>query len=53
MPYLRLLDPMTGRLIRSSKATAVRDERDRPGELVHMDVKDLERLRSFQQHETF
>jgi transposase InsO family protein len=43
-PYLRELDPMTGQLIRSSKQTAVRYERDRPGELVHMDVKKLGRI---------
>ena len=35
--YLRVLDPMTGEAIRSSKTTAVRYKRDRPGELVHMD----------------
>ena len=34
-PYLRDCDPMTGEVIRSSKATAVRYERQRPGELVH------------------
>jgi transposase-like protein len=39
MPYLRECDPLTGQIIRASKATAVRYERDRPGELVHMDVK--------------
>lgn len=44
MPHLDLLDPMTGQLIRASKATAVRYERDRPGELVHMDVKKLGRI---------
>jgi len=38
------LDPITGAVIRSSKATAVRYERDRPGELVHMDVKKLGRI---------
>lgn len=43
-PPLRLLDPMTGQLIRSSKQTAVRYERSRPGELVHMDVKKLGRI---------
>ena len=31
-------------MIRASKATAVRYERDRPGELVHMDVKKLGRI---------
>ena len=43
-PYLRDCDPMTGEVIRSSKATAVRYERQRPGELVHMDVKKLGRI---------
>ena len=41
LPRLCTLDPLTGALVRSSKATAVRYERDRPGELVHMDVKKL------------
>jgi transposase InsO family protein len=44
MPYLRELDPLTGALIRASKTTAVRYERDRPGELVHMDVKKIGRI---------
>jgi transposase InsO family protein len=44
VPYLRELDPMTGALIRSSKATAVRYEREEPGELVHMDVKKLAKI---------
>jgi transposase InsO family protein len=44
VPYLRDCDPMTGELIRSSKSTAVRYERLRPGELVHMDVKKLGRV---------
>lgn len=35
---------MTGQLLRSSKATAVRYERDKRGELVHMDVKKLGRI---------
>ena len=42
--YLRDCDPMTGVVIRSSKATGVRYERTRPGELVHMDVKKLGRI---------
>lgn len=42
--YLRECDPMTGEVIRSSKQTAVRYERDRPGELVHMDVKKIGRI---------
>ena len=44
MPYLRDCDPITGEVIRASKVTAVRYERARPGELVHMDVKKLGRI---------
>lgn len=44
VPYLRDCDPMTGEVIRASKATAVRYERAYPGELVHMDVKKLGRI---------
>ena len=44
VPYLRELDPLTGAVIRASKATAVRYERERPGELVHMDVKKIGRI---------
>ena len=44
LPYLRELDPLTGAVIRASKTTAVRYERARPGELVHMDVKKLGRI---------
>jgi len=44
LPYLAELDPMTGQRIRSSKTTAIRYERARPGELVHMDVKKLGRI---------
>jgi hypothetical protein len=35
---------MTGEVIRASKTTAVRYERARPGELVHMDVKKIGRI---------
>lgn len=35
---------MSGRLIRAPKTTAVRYERDQPGELLHMDVKKLGRI---------
>ena len=42
--YLRECDPMTGEVIRSSKQTARRYERKRPGELVHMDVKKLGKI---------
>ncbi len=41
VPRLAACDPMTGEVIRASKTTAVRYERDRPGELVHMDVKKI------------
>lgn len=44
VPYLCTLDPMTGEVIRASKATAVRYERERPGELAHMDVKKIGRI---------
>ncbi|MGC3993252.1 MAG: IS481 family transposase [Propionicimonas sp.] len=44
LPYLCSLDPISGAVIRSSKATAVRYERDRPGELVHVDVKKLGKI---------
>lgn len=44
MPYLRDCDPLTGALIRASKTTAVRYERGRPGELIHMDVKKIGRI---------
>lgn len=44
VPYLRDCDPMTGEVIRSSKQTAIRYERDRPGQLVHMDVKKIGRI---------
>lgn len=44
VPYLHECDPITGEVIRSSKRTAVRYERDRPGELVHMDVKKLGKI---------
>jgi len=43
-PRLSELDPITGQRIRSSKATATRYERQRPGELAHMDVKKLARI---------
>jgi transposase InsO family protein len=44
VPHLARLDPITGQLIRASKTTAVRYERERAGELVHMDVKKLGRI---------
>jgi transposase InsO family protein len=44
MPRLAVCDPISGEVIRSSKTTAVRYERARPGELVHMDVKKIGRI---------
>ena len=44
VPRLHDCEPLTGELIRASKTTAIRYERDRPGELVHMDVKKLGRI---------
>ncbi len=44
VPRLCTLDPITGEQIRSSKQTTIRYERDRPGELVHMDVKKIGRI---------
>jgi transposase InsO family protein len=44
VPYLRECDPLTGEMIRASKTTAVRYEREVPGDLVHMDVKKLGRI---------
>jgi transposase InsO family protein len=44
LPRLCTLDRLTGEVIRSSKQTAVRYERERPGELVHVDVKKIGRI---------
>jgi hypothetical protein len=44
VPRLAECDPLTGEVIRASKATAVRYERDRPGELIHLDVKKIGRI---------
>ncbi|MBK1785572.1 IS481 family transposase [Prauserella sp. ASG 168] len=44
VPRLCALDPMTGEVLRNSPVTTHRYERDRPGELVHMDVKKLGRI---------
>jgi transposase InsO family protein len=45
VPYLRECDPLTGEVIRASKTTAIRYERAVPGDLVHMDVKKIGRIR--------
>lgn len=44
VPRLYECDPMTGEVIRASRATTHRYERTRPGELVHIDVKKLGRI---------
>jgi transposase len=44
VPYLSDCDPLTGEVIRASKTTAVRYERERPGELVHVDVKKVGKI---------
>jgi transposase InsO family protein len=44
LPRLCTLDRLTGDPIRSSKMTAKRYERERPGELVHVDVKKIGRI---------
>jgi transposase InsO family protein len=42
--YLHECDPLTGEIIRSSKATAIRYEHDHPGSLTHMDVKKVGKI---------
>jgi transposase InsO family protein len=44
VPRLSWCDPLTGELIRASRATANRYERERPGELIHIEVKKLGRI---------
>jgi transposase InsO family protein len=44
VPRISECDPITGERIRASRVTAVRYERARPGELVHVDVKKLGRI---------
>lgn len=44
VPRLCECDPLTGQVIRASKTTTIRYERERPGELVHMDVKKIGRI---------
>lgn len=41
LPHLNALDRLTGELLRTGPITDVRYERDRPGELLHVDVKKL------------
>lgn len=44
IPPLAWLDPITGALIRATKATAHRYEHEHPGDLIHVDVKKLGRI---------
>ena len=44
VPPLAHCDPLTGQQIRASRATNNRYERERPGELLHIDVKKLGRI---------
>jgi transposase InsO family protein len=44
VPPLAWCDPLTGQLIRASRATGNRYEREHPGELIHVDVKKLGRI---------
>ena len=44
LPRLCTLDPLTGIPIRASRHTTQRYERQRPGELVHVDVKKIGRI---------
>jgi transposase InsO family protein len=46
VPRLIECDPITGERIRTSKSTAVRYERDHPGDLAHMDVKKIGKIPS-------
>jgi transposase InsO family protein len=43
-PRLAACDPLTGRLIRAARRSANRYEHDRPGALLHVDVKKLGRI---------
>jgi len=44
VPYLFECDPLTGDVIRASKTTTIRYERERPGELIHVDVKKIGKI---------
>jgi transposase InsO family protein len=43
-PWLADCDPLTGQVIRAHRHSHQRYERDRPGELVHVDVKKIGRI---------
>lgn len=44
VPKLADCDPLTGQVIRASKATALRYERPVPGDVIHVDVKKIGRI---------
>jgi len=44
VPVLAVCDPLTGEVIRASKSTAVRYERDTAGDLIHVDVKKIGKI---------
>ncbi|MBF4609597.1 IS481 family transposase [Curtobacterium sp. VKM Ac-1393] len=44
VPPLAWLDPITGALIRATRSTMNRYEHERPGDMVHVDVKKLGRI---------
>lgn len=44
LPRLSECDPLTGQRIRATRYSAERYERERPGELVHVDVKKIGRI---------
>lgn len=44
LPRLHELDPVTGLRIRASRRTQLRYEHERPGDLIHVDVKKLGRI---------
>lgn len=44
LPPLAVCDPVTGTVIRATRSTAIRYERQSPGELIHVDVKKLGRI---------
>ena len=44
LPVLADCDPITGLPIRATRSTAVRYEREAPGDLVHLDVKKIGRI---------
>jgi transposase InsO family protein len=44
VPLLAVCDPLTGEVIRATKHTAIRYERDKAGDLIHIDVKKIGKI---------